>query len=416
MKTRAPATRRVVLTGMGIVSPLGNSKAEVWRALKAGRSGVRVVPEMKELGYKHPVAGLIRELVTDAVGKKHLRTMSDPARYAAVATLEALQDALLPPERLRSTRAGVVVGTGGGSADDASTAETLLLTHKSPARIGAAAIVRIMNSTAALNLSAWLGVKGRCYSVSSACTTGTDSIGHGFELIRHGLLDLCICGGAEGAGWRHGWAAGDASGVMPFDLGEHPEQACRPYDRDRQGMVPSEGAGIVLLESLEHAEQRGATVVAEVIGYGSANDGESMFEPKGTGLTRAIEQALRLASELHGTVTIDYINPHGAGTRVGDPVEIQVIRQVFGEPSPLVSSTKPLNGHSQGAAGAHEAIFTLLMLQHDFVIATANLDNVAPECEGVRHVRSPLAQPLKTVMTFNSGLGGTNACLIFRKP
>ncbi len=407
--------RRVAVTGMGIVSCLGNDKAEVWRSLTAGASGVQVVSEMKELGYKHPVAGLVKGLATDEIGKKPLQTMSDPAKYAAVAALEALRDAGLPSDMLRSTRAGVVVGTGGGGVNDASAAEATLLAHKSPARIGAAAIVRMMNSTAALNLAAWLGVKGRCYSVSAACSSGADSIGHGFDLIRHGILDRCICGGAEGPGWRHFWALGDASGAVAPDLAEHPGKACRPYDRDRQGLVASEGAGILLLESMEEAERRGAPIVAEVIGYGSANDGEAMWEPTGAGLTRAIEQALEIAGT-HGPVTVDYINPHGAGTRVGDPVEVSVIRRIFGDPSPLVSSTKPLNGHSQGAAGAHEAIFTLLMLVHDFVIPTPNLEHVAPECEGVRHVREPLAQPLKTVMTFNSGLGGSNACLIFRKP
>jgi 3-oxoacyl-[acyl-carrier-protein] synthase-1 len=401
---------------MGIVSCLGNSTAEVWRSLREGRSGIRVVPEMNELGYSPPVAGLISGLATSEIGKKSLQTMSAPARYAAVATLEAVRDAGLPREMLRSTRAGVVVGTGGGGVNDAATAEALLLSHKSPGRVGATATVRIMNSTAALNLAAWLGVKGRCYSVSSACASGTDSIGHGFELIRHGLLDLVICGGAEGAGWRHYWASGDGAGVMPSHLDDHPESACRPYDRDRQGMVFSEGAGILLLEPRDQAEQRGAPIVAEVTGYGSANDGESMFEARGPGLTRAIEQALRVARETHGTVEIDYINADGAGTRMGDPMEVQVIRRVFGDPSPLVSSTKPLNGHSQGAAGAHEAIFALLMLQHDFVVPTLNLEHVAPECDGVRHVRAPLAQPLKTVMTFNAGRGGSNACLIFSKP
>ena len=408
--------RRVAVTGMGIVSCLGNNKAEAWRSLKEGISGVQVVPEMKELGYKHPVAGMIKGLATEEIGKKPLQTMSEPARYAAVAALEALRDSHLPLELLRSTRAGVVVGTSAGGANDASAAEATLLAHKSPVRIGATAPVRIMNSTAALNLAAWLGVKGRCYSLSSACATGTDAIGQAFELIRDGILDLCLCGAAEGSGWRHGWAFGAASGAMPSDLNAHPETACRPFDRDRRGMVPSEGAGILLLESLEQAERRRAPVVAEVIGYGSANDGESMFEPNGAGLTRAIEQALRVATESHGEIKIDYINPHGPGTRIGDPVEVQVIRRVFGDPSPLVSSTKPLNGHSQGAAGAHEAVHTLLMLQHDLVVPTLNLEHVAPECDGVRHVRSPLAQPLKTVMKFNSGLGGTNACLIFRKP
>lgn len=408
--------RRVAVTGMGIVSCLGNNKAEVWRCLREGISGVRIVPEMKELGYKHPVAGLVKGLATDGISKKALQTMSETARYAAVAALEALRDARLPLETLRSTRAGVVVGSGGGDPNEAAAAENTLLAHKSPARIGATAVARMMNSTATLNLAAWLGVKGRSYSVSTACTTGTDSIGHGFELIRHGILDLCICGGAEAPGWRHAWAPHGASGVMPPGLDDHPERACRPYDVDRQGMVPSDGAGVLVLESLDEAERRGAPIVAEVIGYGSANNGESMYEPKEGGLTRAIRQALSVAAETHEAVKIDYVNPHGAGTKIGDAVEIQVIRDVFGDPSPLVSSTKPLNGHSQGAAGAHEAIFTLLMLQHDFVVPTPNLEHVDPECDGVRHVRSPLVHPLKTVMTFNAGLGGANACLIFRKP
>jgi len=407
--------RRVVVTGMGIVSCMGNNQEKVLQSLRDCRSGLQVVPEMKELGYKCPVAGLVKELNPEAIGKKFLQTMSEPARYAAVAALEALRDARLPVETLRTNRAGVVVGTGAGGANDAATAETVLLARKNPARIGATGVVRIMSSTAALNLAAWLGVKGRCYAVSSACCTGTDSIGHGFELIRYGLLDVCICGGAEGSGWRHGWAFGDASGVMPSALSEQPDKVCCPFDRNRQGMVASEGAGILILESLEHATHRNAPVIGEVIGYGSANDGEGMFEPKGTGLTRAIMQALQIAAEAQGVVNVDYINPHGAGTKIGDPVEVQVIRQLFGDPSPLVSSTKPLNGHAQGAAGAHEAIFTLLMLKHGFVVPTLNLEQVAPECAGVRHVLSPLEIPLRMVMTFNAGLGGTNACLIFKR-
>ena len=408
--------RRVVVTGMGIVSCLGNGTDEVWRSLSAGKSGVQLVPEMEELGYKCPLGGLVKGLVTDGVPKKALQTMSDAAKFSAVAALQALREARLAPETLRNTRAGVIVGTGGGGPNDAATAETLLVTHKSPARVGATAILRIMNSTAALNLAAWLGVRGRSYSVSSACTTGADSIGNAFDCIRYGILDVCVSGGAEAAAWRHGWAFGEASGVAPYHRGDDPAKACRPYDRDRQGMLVSEGAGILVLESLEHAEQRGAPIVAEVIGYGSANDGESMFEPNGEGLIRAMEQSLRVAAETHGTVEVDYVNPHGAGTRIGDPLEVAAIRRVFGDPSPLVSSTKPLNGHSQGAAGAHEAIFTLLMMRHGVVVPTPNLEHVAPECEGVRHVRAPLAQPLRTVMTFNSGLGGSNACLIFRKP
>jgi 3-oxoacyl-[acyl-carrier-protein] synthase-1 len=318
-------------------------------------------------------------------------------------------------DALRSTRVGVVVGTGAGGFNEAAEAERLLLRHKSPARLGATGPVKIMNSTAALNLAAWLGVKGRCYSVSSACCTGTDSIGHGFELIRHELLDICICGAAEEGGWRSAWGFGEAARAISSGFNEQPTKACRPYDRDRQGMVASEGAGIIVLEALEHAVSRGAPVYAEVIGYGSANDGADMFVPSGQGLKRCIEEALSLA-ESNGPLRIGYINPHGVGSKAGDPVEVQVIREVFGSLSPPVSSTKPLNGHAQGAAGAHEAIFTLLMLHHGFVVPTANLEHIAPECEGIRHVQSFVEIPLETAMTFNSGLGGTNACLIFRKP
>jgi 3-oxoacyl-[acyl-carrier-protein] synthase-1 len=223
-----------------------------------------------------------------------------------------------------------------------------------------------------------------------------------------------VCGGAEEI-WLGAAAFIDNMGVTPTDFNDHPAQSCRPYDRHRQGMVISEGAGILILEALESAEQRGAPVYAEMIGYGSANDGNNMFEPKGPGLKRAIEQALALASKAYGPLSIDYINPHGAGTKVGDPVEVRVIREVFGTCSPLVSSTKALSGHAQSATGAHEAIFALLMLQHGFVAPTKNLERVAEECEGVNHVQSLIDLPLQTVMSFNAGLGGANACLIFRK-
>ncbi|MFN3475986.1 MAG: beta-ketoacyl-[acyl-carrier-protein] synthase family protein [Candidatus Methylomirabilales bacterium] len=405
--------RRVVVTGMGVVSSIGNNKEEVLRSLCEGLSGIAFIPEMKELGYRCQVAGLVKGFKTQGIGKKPLQTMSDVARYTAAATLEALEDAKVEREALKSRRVGVVLGTGAGGINEAARAETWLLSYKRPGRLGATGVVKMMNSTAALNLAAWLGIKGRCYSVSSACATGADSIGHGFELIRHGLLDLCISGGAEESGIRNFWAFSDAVNASPVDFNDQPEKACRPYDRDRQGMVVSEGAGVLILEALEHAKSRGARVYAEVIGYGSANDGAGVFEPNGQGLKRCIEQALRSAGL--NPSRIDYINPHGAGTRLGDPVEVQIIREVFGEPSPLVSSTKGLTGHSHGAAGAHEAIYTLLMLHHGFVAPTANLEQIAPECEGIRHVQSLMETPLETVMTFNAGLGGANACLIFKK-
>jgi 3-oxoacyl-[acyl-carrier-protein] synthase-1 len=360
------------------------------------------------------VGGRIKGLDTRSIGKRSLSTMPDVAKYAALATLEALEDAKLSHEALHSSRVGVVVGTGFGGINEVSKTEAVLLTHKSPARLGATGAVKILTSTAAINLATWLGIKGRCYSLSSACATGTDNIAHGFELIRHGLMDLCICGGADEI-WKGSIAFLNNLGILPSDFNDRPEKACRPYDRDRQGMVISEGAGILIVESLDHAERRGAPIYAEVIGCGSANDGADMFEPNGVGLKHAIEQALRSAAEAHSPLRIDYINPHGAGTKAGDPVEVRVICEVFKDSSPLVSSTKSLAGHSQGATGAHEAIFTLLMLHHGFVAPTVNLEHIAPECEGLHHVRSLVELPLKTALSFNAGLGGTNACLIFRK-
>ncbi|MGH8071386.1 MAG: beta-ketoacyl-[acyl-carrier-protein] synthase family protein, partial [Candidatus Entotheonellia bacterium] len=331
--------RQVVVTGMGIVSSIGNNKEQVLQSLRKGISGIEFMPERQELGLRCQVGGRVKGLEADAakIGKKVLQTMSGVAKYAAVATLEALEDAKLPHKALHSRRAGVVVGTAFGGINEVAKTEALLLTHKSPTRLGATGAVKIMNSTAALNLAAWLGIKGRCVAVSSACATGIDNIGHGYELIQHGLLDLCICGGTEES-WQVGAAFLDNLAVVPFDFNDRPEKACRPYDRDRQGMIMSEGAGVLILEALEHATSRGAQVYAEVLGYGSANDGADMFEPKGTGLKQCLKQALQEA-ESQGPMGIDYINPHGAGTKVGDPIEVRVIREVFGDLSPLVSST-----------------------------------------------------------------------------
>jgi 3-oxoacyl-[acyl-carrier-protein] synthase-1 len=403
--------RRVVVTGMGIVSSIGQSKDEVLRSLYENISGIQFVPEMKDLGYRCQVAGIVGGVRTDRISKRALQSMSEVGRYAAVATVEALDDAKLEPESLKSRRVGVVLGTGAGGVNESALAENWLLSHKNPTRMGATGAAKIMNSSAALNLAAWLQIKGRCYSVSSACATGVDNIGHGFELIGYDMLDVCICGGAEENGVGNFWGFSDAMLASPVDFNDRPERACRPFDRDRQGMVLSEGAGVLVLEALEHAKRRGAEVYAELLAYGSANDGADMFEPSGHGLRRCLNQALASA----GTARIDYINAHGPGTRIGDPIEVEVIREVFGASSTLVSSTKGLTGHAVGAAGAHEAIYTLLMLQHGFVAQTANLEHIAPECQGIAHVQALVASSLETALTYNAGLGGANACLIFKK-
>jgi 3-oxoacyl-[acyl-carrier-protein] synthase I len=402
--------RRVVVTGVGVVSPIGNNKKEVVHALRGSLSGIEFIPEMKDLGYHCQVAGFIKNLYIHGLRKRQLRTMSDVAKFAAMAAQEALDDAKIETDALQHTRSGIVLGSGVGGISEVSRIETCLRSHKSPTHLGAAGIVKMMNSTAAINLAAWLGVRGRCYSVSSACATGTDSIGHGFELIQHDLLDICVCGASEEKAIKNICAFGDAVLATSAGFNDRPDKACRPYDQSRQGTVISEGSGVLVLEALEHAERREAEIYAEIISYGSANDGAGMFEPNGKGLGRCIEQALASVKPAQ----IDYINAHGAGTRIGDQVEIQVIRKVFGNTSPMISSTKGLTGHAAGAAGAHEAIYTLLMLRDGFVAPTANLEHVAPECDGVNHVRYLTEARLKTAMSFNSGLGGHNACLIFQ--
>lgn len=413
MKRSNEEMHRVVVTGIGIVSSIGNNTKEVLRSLRHGSSGIVFIPEMQDLGFKCCLYGPVKQLDTSGIRKKARQNMSEVAKYAAMAALEAIEDADLEKERLQTESAGVIVGTGLGGISEATRSEQMMATHTNLSRAGANGLVKIMNSTAAANLAAYLGVQGRTYSLSASCCTGPDNIGHAFELLKHGLMDLCICGSAEEDGWKQIGASIDNFGDMPRGWNDKATQACRPYDRDRQGFVLSSGAGIVILETLEYAQRRRAKIYAEILGYGSSNDGADMFRPTGKGLKRAVQQALNAAWK-RGIKHIDYINPHGTGTQVGDMVEVQVIKEIFGNSS-LVSSTKGLSGHSLGATGAQEAVYTLLMLSRDFVVATANLDNISPECQGIRHVQELQRVALQTAMTFNSGLGGTNACLIFQK-
>lgn len=406
--------RRVVATGLGVVSSIGKSKAEVLRSLRENIPGIEFVPEMKELGLRCHVAGRVKGLDTAPIGKRPLQTMSDVAKYAAVATLEALEDAKLSREELHGSTASIVIGTSFGGINELTRAEQLLVKYKNPSRLGGTGVVKLMHSTVSGNLAAWLGVQGRAYAICSSSSSGLDNIGHAYELIARGVADLCLCGAAEESTWRQAGIFLDNCGGMPSSWNNLPTKACRPYDRDRAGMVPSEGAGVLLLEALEHAERRGIVPYGEIVGYGAANDGSNMFEPSGEGFRECIEEAMAAAGQ-QGVHRIDYINSHGSGTRLGDAVEVQVLKNVFPSSSPLVSSTKGLSGHAQAAAGAHGAIFTLLMLRHNFVAPTVNLDHIAPECAGVRHVQALTELPLATTMTLNSGLGGTNACLIFRK-
>lgn len=404
---------RVVVTGLGVVSPIGKNAKEVLISLRDGRSGIVFVPEMQELGFKCCLYGAVKELDTSSIHKKARQTMSEAARYAAVATLEALEDASLALEDLQTDKAGIIVGTGLGGISDVTRIEQMLMIGARLSRAGAKGPVKIMNSTVAANLAAFFKVPGRVYSLSSACCTGLNNSGHAYDLLRHGMLDVCISGAAEETCWKQVGASFDNSGEMPRGWNDRPGQACRPYDRDRQGFVLSSGAGILILETLEHAQRRGARIYAEIVGFGCSNDGADMFRPTGEGLKRAIQQALKSASGQE-IAKIDYVNTHGTGTQIGDRVEVQVINEMFGK-GPFVSSTKGLTGHALGACGALEAVNTLLMLSHDFVAATANLENIAPDCAGIQHVQERKEVRLETAMKFNSGLGGTNSCLIFKR-
>ncbi len=405
---------RVVVTGLGIVSSIGNNVKEVLNSLWNGKSGIVYIPEMQEIGFKCCLYGSVKQLNTGGIRKNALQTMSDVAKYATVATIEALADANLSLKDIQNNRTGIIVGTAYSGTNEATKVEKIIEREMPLSQACGTGIVKIMNHSTAGNLAAYFGVKGRVYSLSTACATGLDNLGHAYEMLQHGMLDVCISGAAEEDSWKQIGALFDNGNESPRSWNDRPSQASRPYDRDREGFVLASGGGIIVMETFEHAQRRGARILAEIIGYGASNDGADMFKPSGEGLKRSIKQAMKSASERNVT-SIDFINPHGTGTHIGDMVEARVIKELFGETS-FVSATKSLTGHALGGAGAVEAVLTLLMLSGNFVSATANLDNVAPECTGIRHARSLHEKSLKTAMANNSGLGGTNTCMVFKKP
>jgi 3-oxoacyl-[acyl-carrier-protein] synthase-1 len=341
--------------------------------------------------------------------------MSPGAQYATGAALEALTHAGLLREALQSDRAGAIVGTAFGGHQDAVRVEQILLERKSPSRAGGTGIVKIMNSTASGNLASFLGIRGRAYSISSAFSSGVDCIGHAFDLIAHNLQDVCLAGAAEEAAWRTAGVSLEAAGALADGFNDRPTAACRPYDRDRRGLVLSEGAAILVLEALDYALARGAQPLAEIVAYAAANDGADIFRPTGAGLRTVLNTALAQAATA-GLTSISYVNSHATGTPLGDAVEAGVLRDVFGDgpTSPWVSSTKGQAGHALGATGAQEIVYGLLMLQHGFVAPTANLDLLDPACAGVRHVARIQHQPVPSVLKLSTGFGGSNACIILR--
>ncbi len=403
--------RRVVVTGMGIVSSIGNNKAEVLDSLREGRSGITFCEQYKELGFRSHVHGAPNIDLDNAVDRKLRRFMGDGAAYNCVALEEAIADAGLEAQEVSNERTGMVMGSGGPSTKNLVLA-TDLLRQKGARRVGPFMVPRTMSSTNSATLSTPFQIKGVSYSISSACATSAHCIGHGAELIQFGKQDMVFAGGGEELHWSL-TVLFDAMPALSSKFNDRPAAASRPYDVDRDGFVISGGGGVVVLEELEHAKARGAKIYGELVGYGVTSDGFDMVQPSGEGAVRC----MRMALPRDGT-PIDYINTHGTGTPVGDGPELRAMGEVFQERNrvPHFASTKSLTGHSQGATGVHETIYSLLMMEHDFIAASANVDNLDPDAEGMPIVLERMDDAeLNCVMTNSFGFGGTNAALTFKR-
>ncbi|HXU43251.1 MAG TPA: beta-ketoacyl synthase N-terminal-like domain-containing protein [Burkholderiales bacterium] len=406
------SVRRVLVTGMGIVSCIGNDLDTVARALREGRSGIAAAPEFVEAGLGSQIAGIPSLDSLPPVKRPLRRFMSDPSLYAYHAAGAALADAGLSEAEITSERTALVVGSGVSSTLE--TGEAIALAKAQGARkVPPYVVPRVMGSTTSANLATAFRIQGASYSIVSACATSAHCIGHGAELIQMGKADRVIVGGAEEVRWTSA-VLFDAMGALSTGFNDRPTKAARPYDKRRDGFVLAGGAGILVLEAAETAQARGARVRAELAGYGASSDGSDMVTPKAEGIARAMRAALREA-RVSETARIDYINTHGTSTVAGDLMELDAIREVFGDTLPSISSTKGLTGHAIGASGAHEAIYCLLMMEHGFIAACANLDEPDPAIRGLPIIDKTRAASLDAVMSNSLGFGGTNASLIFRR-
>jgi len=400
--------RRVVVTGMGVVSCLGNTLAAVSAALRDSRSGIRVVPAFVEMGLRSHVAGVPQIDLGAEIDRKLKRFMGDAAAYAYVSMRDAMADAGLDAEAIHDPRVGVIAGSGGGSPQwQIETGE--LLRAKGVRKVGPYMVPRTMCSTVSATLATGFGIRGLSYSISAACATSAHCIGAAADLIRRGAQDVMFAGGGEEVHWGM-TAQFDAMGALSTNFNEIPAAASRPYDTARDGFVIAGGGGMLVLEEYEHARARGAQIHAELVGYGVTSDGADMVAPSGEGAVRCMQMALADVS-----VPIDYLNTHGTSTPLGDIVELNAVREVFGHEMPPLSSTKALTGHSLGAASVHEAIYSLLMMRDGFVAASANIDTLDPRAADFPIVRESRAATLDTVMSNSFGFGGTNGTLVFAR-
>ena len=401
-------TKKVVVTGYGIISCIGNSKHEVLESLKLGKSGISANQIYSDMGFRSHVSGSINLELDTLIDRKLLRFMSNAAAYGYLAAIQAISMAGISEEALDSPRTGIVAGSGGASSQSQIIASDIAR-EKSPKRIGPYAVTKTMGSTVSAILGTALKVKGVNYSISSACSTSAHCIGHAMELIESGKQDIVIAGGAEDEHWTSS-SMFDAMGALSSENNDLPMKASRPFDKARDGFVISGGAGIIILESEEHAKKRNAEILTEITGYFANSDGYDMVAPSGEGAKRCMQGALKM----HGK-SVDYINAHGTSTPVGDLAELDAIKKVFGSNTPIISSTKSMTGHSLGATGAQEAIYSIMMMQDSFIAPSINIENIVDEAHGVSINQITLDKKLNSAMSNSFGFGGTNASLIFSK-
>jgi len=401
--------KRVVVTGMGIVCSLGNNKSEVLESLKEAKSGIEFSEIYADMGLRSHVHGSISEIDTkDVIDRKMLRFMADAAIYNAIALDEAIKQSGLSEEMVSHERTGLIMGSGGASNVNVIDAADILR-EKGIKRVGPYRVPRTMGSTTSACLSTFFKIKGINYSISSACSTSAHCIGNAMEQIQMGKQDVVFAGGGEELDWSTTMLF-DSMGALSSNYNDTPEKASRAYDANRDGFVISGGGGALVLESLEHAEARGAHIIAELVGYGATSDGYDMVAPSGEGAKRCMELAISTVMD-----SIDYINAHGTSTPVGDMKELQAIKEVFNSKIPLIGSTKSLSGHALGAAGVNESIYSLLMLENDFVAESVNIETLDEEAEGMPIVRKTMQLKLNRILSNSFGFGGTNACLVFER-
>lgn len=401
--------KRAVITGIGAISCIGNNISEITKSLKLGTSGIRFNESYKELGMRSHISGSINLNLKDLIDRKHLRFMGEAASYAYLSTAEAIKDSGLDLSRLSSQDVGVIAGSGGASSRSQVEAADIVKS-KGVKRIGPYRVTQTMGNTVSAALATFFGIKGVNFSISSACSTSAHCIGSALEQIQLGKQKIILAGGAEDEHWTMS-SMFDAMGALSSSYNESPEKASRPFDKDRDGFVIAGGAGMLVVEELDHALERNADIYAEITGYGATSDGDDMVHPSGEGATNCMLKAV----EMHGKDNIDYINAHGTSTPAGDPVELESIKKVFKDKIPPISSTKSQTGHTLGAAGALESIFSLLMLKNSFISKTLNLSSSIDEGEGLDLVSEVRNQDLDAVMNNSFGFGGTNVSLVFEK-